>query len=278
LAQAHDIPVFAVQHHEAHLASVAAEYHIQEKALGLVLDGYGYGLNGDAWGGELFLLENTVFSRLGSLHPLALLGGEMAAREPWRMGVSALYEMGKINEIAKKFPHQKEISLMLDLLQTQKELNKTNKTTSCGRLFDAAAALLNIQFHSHYEGHAAMCLESLVTTPQVFSNGWHLNNNTLNFLPTLEKLSEIDDPIEGANIFHGNLIAGLVEWVYHNAMHHEIKIVLLSGGCFLNKVLSEGLIKQLNQLGIQALLPKQLPPNDGGISLGQAWIAGNICV
>lgn len=277
LAQEHHIPVFAVQHHTAHLASVLAEYHIQEKVLGLVLDGYGYGWDGDAWGGELFLCKNNTFNRLGNLHPLTLLGGDIAAREPWRMGVSTLYDMGKIDDIARKFSHHAETPLMLKLLQQHIGLKKT---TSCGRLFDAAAAILNVQSHSSYEGHAAMRLESLVTGLQPLSDGWHVYHNILNFLPTLAKLANMNNPIEGANIFHGTLIAGLTEWLNHNAMRHNVKIVLLSGGCFLNKVLSEGLIKQLNHWGIRALLPKQLPPNDGGISLGQAWIAGNrqICV
>lgn len=274
-AQENNVPIFSVQHHEAHIASVAAEYGIQEKTLGLVLDGYGYGLNGDAWGGELFLIENNTFDRLGHLYPLAQPGGEMASREPWRMGISVLYEMGKIDEAFKKFDNQPHIQLTFDLLK--KEINSP-KTSSCGRLFDAAATLLNVKNHSDYEGHAAMCLESLAINPKSLSNGWSLNNNILNFLPTLEILSEMDDSIEGSNIFHGTLIAGLLAWVYQNAIKHDIKTVLLSGGCFLNKILSEGLIIELNNLGIRALLPKKLPPNDGGISLGQAWIAGNLCV
>lgn len=270
-----NIPTISVQHHHAHLASVIAEYHIDEKVLGLVLDGYGYGLNGEAWGGELFVLENTMFERIGHLYPLAQPGGEIAAKEPWRMGVSVLYEMGNIQKIGEQFGDQHHIQLLLDLLN--KKLH-VPRTSSCGRLFDAAAALLNVKSNSDYEGHAAMCLESLVTQPHALSHGWHFNKNILNFMSLLQTLSDISNPIEGSNLFHGTLIAGLVEWIYHNAINLGIKTVVLSGGCFLNKVLSEGLIQQLNFLGITALLPKQLPPNDGGISLGQAWIAGHICV
>ncbi len=205
LAQEFAITIFPVQHHHAHLASVAAEHHIEEPALGLALDGYGYGENGEAWGGELCLLEKTRFERLGYLQPLPLPGGDIASREPWRMAVAVLHVLGRHTEIHKRYSDKPNLNLLLEMLQ--KALN-CPLTTSCGRLFDAASALLGIQPISHYEGHAAMRLESLVTIPQILPEGWLIQENRFNLLPTLEYILGCD-PSEGANIFHGSLIAGL---------------------------------------------------------------------
>lgn len=272
LAQGYDLPTIAVQHHHAHLASVVAEHGIKERVLGLALDGYGYGLNGEAWGGELLLLEQTTFERLGSFSPLLQPGGEIAAREPWRMGASVLYHLGRGVEISSRFGSISQAKLIHTFLE--KKINSP-LTSSCGRLFDAASALLGIQTHSQYEGQAAMQLECLVTQPEIFSTGWSIKDFHFNVLPLFEFLLNNDDPIAGSNLFHGTLIAGLGQWVNGLCQEKGIDKVVLSGGCFLNKILAEGLINTLSQLGIRAFLPQNLPPNDGGISLGQAWIAGN---
>lgn len=271
-AQNYGIPAFAVQHHHAHLAALLAEHHIQEPALGLALDGYGYGINGEAWGGELLLLENTTFERLGSFYPLPQPGGEYATREPWRMAASVMHVLGRGHEIPERFlnyPHAHHLSRMLE-----KGIN-TPLTSSCGRLFDAVSSLLGVNNISQYEGQAAMQLESLVTNPEILSKGWQIEGGCFSMLPTLAHLLDVD-PVRGANLFHGTLIAGIVEWVLAAAERMSIDVILLSGGCFLNKVLAEGLIKMLTQNGLKPILSQQVPPNDGGISLGQAWIAGRI--
>lgn len=272
MANEYGIPVFPIQHHHAHLAAVAAEHHFQERALGLALDGYGYGINGEAWGGELLLLENVTFERLGSFYSLPQLGGDACAREPWRMAAAVLHSLGRGNEIAVRFRNQHHAELLAQLLENQINIPQTS---SCGRLFDAASALLGIREISQYEGQAAMQLESLVTQPQILAKGWSSNETQFNMLPTLEYLTNVD-PVTGANLFHGTLIAGLGEWVSEWAEKMSVNVVLLSGGCFLNKVLAEGLVQKLMDYGLKSYLPRQLPPNDGGISLGQAWIAGRM--
>lgn len=272
-AENYGIPHFPIQHHHAHLASVAAEHHIQKAVLGLALDGYGYGTDGNAWGGELLLLENTAFKRLGSFYPLPQPGGEIAAREPWRMAASVLHLLGKDSEINSRFADHPQAPFISQLVD--KKINSP-LTSSCGRLFDAVSALLGVQTISQYEGQAAMLLESLVTHPQIIPNGWRIHENYFDMLPTLAFLLDIDDPIIGANLFHGTLIAGLGAWLKEIVRETGIDTVLLSGGCFLNKILTEGLIKTLNESGIKTLLPRNLPPNDGGLSLGQAWIAGRL--
>jgi len=274
LAHEYDLPRISVQHHHAHLAAVAAEYQLQEPALGLALDGHGYGLDSANWGGELFLWEQTQIKRLSHLKPLALPGGDKAAHEPWRMGASVLYSLGFAKEITQKFSEQPHAALLAHMLAHN--INSPY-SSSCGRLFDAAAALLGIHTTAQYEGQAAMKLESLVTTPQIMQNGWQINEQGLSLLPVLAKLLETDSKT-GANLFHGTLIAALTDWINHWSDITQIKTVLLSGGCFLNKILAEGLIKNLATLNFAVFFPKQAPPNDGGIALGQAWMGGLSCV
>ncbi len=274
-AQNYGIPCFAIQHHHAHLASVAAEHNIDYPTIGLILDGYGYGINGEAWGGELLLMKKTEFTKLGSLFPLPQPGGDYATREPWRMAAAVLCLLNKSQEITQRFSQYKQAKYLADILQ--KNINSP-LTSSCGRLFDAASALLGVCEMSHYEGQAAMQLESLVTKTEILGNGWYIENDLLNLLPTLNILTQCD-AVTGANIFHGTLIYGLAEWIAKWVNNTAIRTILLSGGCFLNKILTEGLIRELNKRDIQAIIPRQLPPNDGGISLGQAWVAGRLlCV
>lgn len=259
---------YSVQHHHAHIASVAAEYHWQEPALGLILDGFGLGENREHWGGELFLYQGPTYQRLASLRPLTQPGGDRAAKEPWRMGVSALYALGLEKEISRRFA---EVKYHLQLIELLKRQTYFPPTSSCGRLFDTASALLGVCFFNHYEAQAAMELEALVNNPQVLKGGWVINNNQLDLFPTLHYLLN-SDPVSGANIFHGTLAAALADLVIKYAEKYQIKTVLLNGGCFLNEVLVSLLLPQLTAAGLNPLLPKQLPPNDGGISLGQVWI------
>lgn len=271
LARDYDVPLIAVQHHHAHLASVIAEHGIQKPVLGLALDGYGYGLKGEAWGGELFLLEHASFTPLGSFSPLLQPGGEQAAREPWRMAASVLVKLGRGDELSKRFSNYAHAQTIQQLID--KKINSPG-TSSCGRLFDAASALLGIQFFSQYEGQAAMRLESLVTQVQTLAYGWRIKENQFDLLPTLEVLAQLTDPKTGANLFHGTLITGLAAWIAGICRERKIDMIVLSGGCFLNQILVEGLTRSLIASGITPFLPITLPPNDGGISLGQAWIAG----
>ena len=270
LANEYDVPIISVQHHRAHIAAVAAEHHIIKPALGLALDGYGYGTDKGAWGGELLLMEDTHVQRLGNFLPIPQPSGETATREPWRMAASILHQLDKNNEIVKRFHNMPQAALLASLLKTQLSMPLTS---SCGRLFDAASALLGINLISHYEGQAAQRLESLVTQIEVLPNGWYVDNNQFSLLPTFVHLLNVD-PVRGANLFHGTLIAGLAEWILAAAQRVSTDVILLCGGCFLNKVLSEGLTKRLTQSGLNVYLPQRLPPNDCGLSLGQAWVAG----
>ncbi|RMX15132.1 carbamoyltransferase HypF [Legionella jordanis] len=264
-------PLFPVQHHHAHLASVIAEQQILEPVLGLALDGYGYGENGEAWGGELLLLQDGVFQRLGHLKALPMPGGDMAAHEPWRMAVAVLSLLGETEEIEKRFSAQSQSMRVIELLRS----DSYPHSSSCGRLFDAASALLGICAVSQFEGQAAMQLESLVTKPETIEGGWLIEEGVLSLLPMFKELINVD-AASGANQFHGTLISALMDWLLDAVRVTGIRKIVLGGGCFLNRVLSEGLLNNLRQHHIQVYCPRHLPANDGGLSLGQAWIAAHL--
>jgi hydrogenase maturation protein HypF len=266
-AEAIGMPVLRVQHHAAHLASVVAEHHLQGVVLGAVLDGHGYGADGGAWGGELLLLDGAAARRCGHLLPLALPGGERAAREPWRMGVAALVALGRGAAAARVFPCIPLAHQVAALLAG----GHGSTTTSLGRLFDAAAALLGVCSRQSYEGQAAMELEALVVVPRYLPHGYRIQDHVLDFRPLLAGLLTPDLlPREGAELFHGTLIAGLAEWIGHAASVVQQTAIVLSGGCLMNTVLAEGLTQALRQRGLVPYLPRAVPPNDGGLSLGQA--------
>lgn len=270
-AQTLDLPCYAIQHHHAHMASLVAEHGIDKPVLGVVFDGYGYGTDGKAWGGELFYFESDNISRLGSLHPLLQPGGDVAAREPWRMAAAVLHQLQRRDLIQKKFGDNPNAALIAQMLDGN---IRCPSTTSCGRLFDAVSALLGVQLLSDYEGEAAMRLESLVTDLITIDNTWRITHGILDVMPLLEYLLTVDDPILGAGIFHGSFIMAVTSWIIGFVEEKKVDTVLLSGGCFQNKVLTEGLIHQLAAYGVKVMLPKRLPLNDGAIALGQAWIAG----
>jgi hydrogenase maturation protein HypF len=260
----------AVQHHHAHAAAVMAEHGITRAALALVLDGFGQGSDGGIWGGELLLCEGAQFRRLGHLAPMKMPGGDRAAREPWRMAAGVLHELHQADTIATRFAAQPQAASLAAML----EQPGMPVTTSAGRLFDAAAGLLDLCPVQGYEGEAAMKLEARVRTPRVMNDGWTVEHGVLSLFPLLARLAaETGDPVDGAELFHGTLAAACVDWIARAARASGITTVTLSGGCFLNAILSSGIVRGCIAAGLTPLQPRQLPPNDGGLSLGQAWIA-----
>ena len=260
------LPTLAVQHHHAHAAAVLAEHGVTAPALAVVLDGFGYGSDGGAWGGELLRLDGAAFRRLGHLRPLALPGGDAAARQPWRMAAAALHALGRDEEIVPRLGAR--AAPVAGLLAS----GRVASTTSCGRLFDAAAALLGVLHTSSYEGEAAMRLESLAAAPRVLEGGWRLNGAVLDLFPLLDALRSCTAEA-GAGLFHGTLAAGIVAWAVAVAGREGLDVVALGGGCLVNRVLAEAIAHGLRQAGLRPLLPAQAPAGDGGLSLGQAWIA-----
>lgn len=260
------LPVIAVQHHHAHLAAVAAEYGIAGPLTGLILDGFGLGDDGTLWGGELLRMHGSVCERLGHLAPLALPGGDAAARAPWRMAAAALHALGRGDEIVARLA-QPEAARIAQMLERQKH---TPSTTACGRLFDAAAGLLGVRAFNSFEGEAAMALEALCRRPRVLADGWRLRAGVLDFSPLLDALID-RDPAEGADLFHGTLAAGLTALALHGL--GDARQLAIAGGCALNRPLLETLRALLARQGVDLLIPRQAPPGDGGLALGQALVA-----
>jgi len=273
-AAQHALPVVAVQHHHAHIAALCAEHHILDAVLGLALDGVGLGTDGTAWGGELLRVEGAGFVRLGHLVPLRLPGGDRAAREPWRMAAAILFQLGRGDEIARRFPDQPGAQTVATMLQ--RNLN-CPITSSTGRLFDAAAGLLGVSEIQPFEAQAAIQLQELAQRHgQVapLEEGWRIDkNNVLDFSPLLAALADCRDVGFGAALFHATLAAGLSEWVERAAHQHNIAAVALGGGCFHNDILLRSLSDRLAAQGLRVLTAQRMQPNDSAISLGQAWVA-----
>jgi len=271
LAGDKSIPAFAVQHHHAHIAAVVAEHNLKGPVLGLALDGFGLGEGAGThnWGGEALLVVGGNYTRLGHLAELPMPGGEAAFRAPWRIGAAVLHRLGRGDEIEKRFGSFGDVGLLSQMLE--RGLN-VPPSTSCGRLFDAAAGLLGVQPEVSFEGQAPMKLEALVTKPQVLAQSWTIRNGVLDLSVLLSHIADLDAHA-GANVFHGTLIEALSQWAQQLALVMGTKQIALSGGCILNRVLSEGLDRRLAGLGFDVYRPQKLPPNDGGLSLGQAWVA-----
>ena len=269
LAAQWDRPLVRVQHHHAHIAAVLAEHNHDGPALGIALDGHGLGENGESWGGELLLLREASFERLGHFAPLPAPGGDAAAREPWRMAAGALHALGRGDAITHRFADEPLASAMQALLAS----GEVGTTTAAGRLFDTAAGLLGVSRRAAFEGEPPMRLESLVTEPRALPGGFTLADGVLDFAPLLNTLAHCDDAAQGAGWLHGTLLDALTAWAVDAAERSDIDTVALAGGCFLNAWLAAELPARLLRAGLTPLTAHAIPPNDGSISLGQAWVA-----
>lgn len=270
LAEEMELPLLRAQHHAAHVAAIAAEHGVSGPALGVALDGYGMGDDRGAWGGELMRVDGSTWTRLGHLAPLALPGGDRAAREPWRMGMSALAAIGRLDLAERLFP---EAPLSAKIAESLRR-GMAAKTTSMGRLFDAAAALAGVCLEQRYEGQAAMEFEALVETPRALPGAFILREGVLDFAPVLSFIAtERPSPREAAEFFHGALIEGCAEWIAAAAQAQGHSRVALGGGCMMNRILAEGLAEAVRARGLFPLLARAVPCNDGGLSLGQAAMA-----
>jgi hydrogenase maturation protein HypF len=280
-AEATGLPCLHVQHHVAHVAAVWAEYpEVEGPLLGLALDGTGLGEDGLPWGGELLLLheKGKRWERLGHLKPLALPGGDVAAKHPWRMAVSALLALGEEKKALQKgAPH----GLTPALLSAWKRgALPAPPSSSLGRYLDAAASLLGVCEVASYEAEGPMRLEALATSA-LHAPPWPLEGfevetgNILNLWGLLQGLGEggAEALPERALWLHLAVAKALAEWASLSARPRGLSYVALSGGCIQNRLLCEALSLHLRRLGLRPLLPQCLPPNDGALCLGQALVA-----
>lgn len=269
------VPAYAVQHHHAHIAVVQAEAGLAE-VIGLALDGVGLGSDGTAWGGEVLRCTATCFERLDHLPPLFLPGGDVAAREPWRMAAAVMTVLGQRDRIEARFAPVVGAEAARIVATLLGRGLHCPVTTGAGRWFDAAAGVLGFSVRQAEEAEAALALERaaeawLDAHPQTAWPAQH----SLDLLPLFATLLDLphDTRDEGAARFHVTLADGLVAVARAAAERHGLTDVVLGGGCFFNRVLSRRVLQGLEAAGLQVHRPTTMSCGDGGLALGQAWVA-----
>ncbi len=275
---------FGVQHHHAHVTSCMAENGIEGRVIGIACDGTGYGTDGTLWGCECFDADYTGFRRWGTLEPVPMPGGAAAIREPWRMAVSYLYAVYGRRLLQLPLPFLKEEPA--DALCTMIERNiNCPQTSGLGRLFDGVSALVGLYSRVRFEGQAAMALETAAEASD-FVDPYRLELRKhpqtdlllLSPRPLIEKI--VGDIVNGIAIetiawkFHQALVNALAEAAERIREQTALNRVVLSGGSFQNVLLSTKLRQTLIDKGFEVFTHREVPCNDGGISLGQAVVAG----
>ncbi|WP_285907997.1 carbamoyltransferase HypF [Pseudodesulfovibrio pelocollis] len=280
LGQRLGIPVLTLQHHVAHIHAVLAENRFDGPAIGLALDGTGLGEDGTIWGGECLLVDpqSLEHQRLAHFAHIRLPGGEAAVREPWRIAQAALWELGVTETGKHRWPwldRFEQESAFLPRMLTR-GINSPH-TSSCGRLFDAVAALCGLCATISYEGQAAILLEKAQDMTETGAYPCPLKSSDPVSLGTLDLVAAAlgdlrrGEPVgKVARRFHLGLIKGLTEMAFAFSTLLDIHHVALSGGVMQNLTLAAELPRALEQVGLIPLVHRHLPPNDGCISLGQA--------
>ncbi|PSB59803.1 carbamoyltransferase HypF [Chroococcidiopsis cubana CCALA 043] len=276
------MPAIPVQHHYAHVLSCMAEndligMHDSQPVLGVAWDGSGYGLDGTIWGGEFLLVTKTSFERVAHLHTFRLPGGEKAIKEPRRVAIGLLYEIfgDEVFEMKHLVPVQAFCDRELGILQTMLQRNfNTPVTSSMGRLFDAIASIVGLRQQNQFEGQAAMELEFAIA-------GFDLDECYSFEILATSSPAIVDwlPMVRGILVdINCGLPLGKISAKFHNTLVEIVVAVaksvgegkiILTGGCFSNKYLNERAIKRLQAENFYPYWHQRIPPNDGGIALGQ---------
>ncbi|MGQ9544569.1 MAG: carbamoyltransferase HypF [Candidatus Bathycorpusculaceae bacterium] len=280
LAEENSWQLIQVQHHYAHIAALMAEHNLDE-IIGICCDGYGYGINGEAWGGEIIIgTRESGFKRIAHLEKQPLLGGDLATRYPLRMAAGILHKRVEIkNWLLKNKEHflhgEDEIKIILQQLEKGHNIIET---TSCGRVLDAVAAALGICYERTYEGEPAMKLESaavkgmdkLKLQPIVKGDVLDTTQMLCEIFENREKHSKADLAYSA----HAYLAKGLATLAIEKAMENNIKTVGFSGGVACNQILTFIMRKVVEGAGLRFVVHNAVPPGDGGLSFGQAVVGG----
>ena len=280
-ADRRNLPVVKVQHHHAHIASVMAEHGVLDPVIGFSFDGTGYGTDGTIWGGEILVGDYERFDRVGHLKPTPLPGGDAAVKHPARMALSHLHTAGIA--WSKRLP---PVSALSDadraLLKTQLERGiNTIPTTSMGRLFDAIAAIAGVRQTVTYEAQAAIEFESLIdsTAGGTYTFAITEQDGSLMIDPSPVLRSVATDVAEGESTgmiaarFHRGVAEVIVATAERVRRRSGLTTVGLSGGVFQNVTLTQATRAALIERDFEVLVHRLVPPNDGGLALGQAVIA-----
>jgi hydrogenase maturation protein HypF len=282
-----------VQHHHAHIASCLADNQADGPVIGIAMDGTGYGTDGHIWGGEFLVADYASYERFAQLEYLPLPGGEAAIRRPYRL---ALAYLQALHHDVPDLPFLESVDaqeIRIVAQQIEKGIN-TPLTSSCGRLFDAVSALLDVRGEITYEAQAAIELEMLATPgsngtdselthwlEQSYSYG--VDRQSAGWIIRVgDLLAEIVNDIRAAmpaskisQRFHATLAHISADVADRIRQAHGLNIVALSGGCYQNQLLLRLTLGALERQGFRVLIHQRVPPNDGGLSLGQAAVAAH---
>ncbi len=271
------VETMGVQHHHAHLASCLAEHRETGPAVGAIFDGTGYGTDGTVWGGELLVGDATGFDRRGHLHPVRMPGGERAIHQPWRMACSWLLEaLGPQPPLPPLIASDVSAEEWRKVAELAASGLASPLTSSIGRLFDAVAALCGIRAEVNYEGQAAVELEGIADTTE--AGEYPLpGDELLDARETVRAIladlgAGVGVPVVAAR-FHNGVGRATARACARIAEAEGTDRVVLSGGVFQNRLLLERTTEALERAGLRVLVPRLLPPNDGGIAFGQAAVA-----
>jgi hydrogenase maturation protein HypF len=281
LAEENGWSLVQVQHHHAHCAALMAEHEVDE-VVGIACDGYGYGSDGEAWGGEILNCTrgSATFKRLAHLEPQPLVGGDLATRYPLRMAASILSKTVDVEpwlrENSRRLPHGKtEADLILNQLAKPKVVPQT---TSLGRVLDAAAAVLGLCYERTYEGEAAMKLEAVAQNGKdILGLPAGACGNVLDTSRLLAAVYENRSKQSVADLaysVHAYLAKGLATLAVERAMQEGVKCVGFTGGSAVNELLAKLMRETVENAGLRFLVHEQVPAGDGGVSFGQAVVGG----
>jgi len=273
-----DLPVVQVQHHHAHIASCMVEHRLDEQVIGVALDGTGYGSDGNTWGSEFLVCDLNDFVRFTHFEYLPMPGGDAAAEEPWRMGISYLFKVfgQDFRDLDLPVIHEIDpgkIDLIIQMIG--KNIN-CPLSSGAGRLFDAVASLLNLVQMATFQAEGPMRLEAIIQPYCRESYPFRIGQ-TICFDETIRGIVEdIRQKVDASTIsarFHNTIILTIFETVSIIRRKEGINKVVLSGGVFQNKYLLEGTISMLEETDFEVYSHASVPTNDGGIALGQLAVA-----
>ncbi len=271
-----DVPKFGIQHHHAHIVSCMAENRLQGEVIGVAFDGTGYGTDGKIWGGEFLVCGYDSFERALHFRYVPLAGGDTGVRQIWRSALAYLRDAGVDPGFLAEHIPARAFSTVQNMIA--KEIN-TVETSSCGRLFDAVAAIAGVRTETNYEGQAAMELEALAVRAALPVNEvWPFEivdeaNGEIDFRETIRCAARARrHPERVAGLFHNTLARATAQACLSIAARTGIPRVCLSGGSFQNIYLLGRTVELLKKAGLEVYLHSIVPPNDGGLCLGQAAI------